>query len=78
MNYSDIARRECMMNHSSNAIKIEDVEARVAELAVRAIDPLPRAPRRSSQVLLPKGRMSFFDYTGYADRVREWLECRLG
>ena len=23
MNYSDIARRECVMNHSSNAIKID-------------------------------------------------------
>src|SRR6266850_4182265 len=28
----------------------------------RAIDPLPRAHRRPSQ-LLPKGRMSFFDHT---------------
>ena len=42
---------------------------RGADDEARAIDPLSRTPRRSSQVLPPKGRMNFLTIRGHRSRV---------
>ena len=59
---------------------------RGADDEARAIDPLLRTPRRSSQVLPPKGRMSFLAIRGAVargvllseDDGVEWRACREG